>query len=200
MNELLRPGKYYLGDPINVLPSSIYNGIWGNLYDFKNGKYDIYDTDFAVHNTHYGDDVYTDTKNRSYTINTGMIALVDIKLIENMNEVKNSGHIFNFNNKVNFIYDAGLFYIKSSKKYICIDTRNKEEYNSDFEDHCENEEGEYIQKTITNASDNDSINDENDLFFNSDDDTDEDNEEKNKNKQSSEASVSEKINFFKKKN
>lgn len=199
MNELLRPGKYYLGDPINVLPSSIYNGIWGNLYDFKNGKYDIYDTDFAVHNTHYGDDVYTDTKNRSYMVNTGMIALVDIKLIENINEVKNNGHIFNFNNKVNFIYDAGLFYIKSSKKYICIDTRNKEEYNSDFEDHCENEEGEYIQKTITNASDNDSINDENDLFFNSDDDTDEDNEE-NKNKQSSETSVSEKINFFKKKN
>ena len=199
MNELLRPGKYYLGDPINVLPSSIYNGIWGNLYDFKNGKYDIYDTDFAVHNTHYGDDVYTDTKNRSYMVNTGMIALVDIKLIENINEVKNNGHIFNFNNKVNFIYDAGLFYIKSSKKYICIDTRNKEEYNSDFEDHCENEEGEYIQKTITNASDNDSINDENDLFFNSDDDTDEDNE-KNKNKQSSETSVSEKINFFKKKN
>lgn len=197
MNELLRPGKYYLGDPINVLPSSIYNGIWGNLYDFKNGKYIIYDTDFAVHNTHYGDSVYTDTKNRSYTINTGMIALVDIKLIENMNEVKNNGHIFNFNNKVNFIYDAGLFYIKSGKKYISIDTRNKEEYNSDFEDHCENEEGIYIQNTITNASDNDSINDEDDLFFNSDDEEDKD---ENENTKLLETSVSDKISFFKKKN
>ena len=196
MNEILCPGKYYLGDPINVLPSSIYNGIWGNLYDFKNGKYIIYDTDFAVHNTHYGDDVYTDTKNRSYSINTGMIALIDIKLIENINEVKNNGHIFNFKNKVNFIYDAGLFYIKSGKKYICIDTRNKEEYNSDFEDHCENEEGEYIQKTIINASDNDSINDENDLFFNSDDDE----EDEEENKKLLETHVSDKINFFKKKN
>ena len=192
MNELLRPGKYYLGDPINVLPSSIYNGIWGNLYDFKNGKYIIYDTDFAVHNTHYGDNIYTDTKNRSYTVNTGMIALIDIKLIENINEVKNNGHIFNFSNKVNFIYDAGLFYIKSGKKYICIDTINKE-YNSDFEDHCENEEGIYIQNTITNASDNDSINDEDDLFFNSDDEDEE-------NKKLLETHGTEKINFFKKKN
>jgi len=197
MNELLRPGKYYLGDPSHVLPPSIYNGIWGNLYDFKNGKYIIYDTDFVVHNTHYGDNIYTDTKNRSYTVNTGMIALIDIKLIENINEVKNNGHIFNFSNKVNFIYDAGLFYIKSSKKYICIDTRNKEEYNSDFEDHCENEEGIYIQETIVNVSDNDSIKDENDLFFNSDD---EDEDENDENKKLLETHITEKINFFKKKN
>jgi len=190
MNEFLRPGKYYLGDPSHVLPSSIYNGIWGNLYYFKNGKYDIYDTDFVVHNTHYGDNIYKDTKNRSYTVNTGVISLVDIKLIENINEIKNNGHIFNFTNKINFIYDAGLFYIKSSKKYICIDTRNMEEYNSDFEDHCENEDGEYIQKTINNASDNDSIKDENDLFFNSDDDED-------LNENPNESTI-QKINFFKK--
>jgi len=129
-----------------------------------------------------------------------MIALIYIKLIENINEVKNNGHIFNFSNKVNFIYDAGLFYIKSGKKYICIDTRNKEEYNSDFEDHCENEEGIYIQNTITNASDNDSINDEDDLFFKSDDDDEDENDENDENKKLLETYGTEKINFFKKKN
>ena len=190
MNEFLKPGKYYLGDPSIVLPSSIYNGIWGNLYNFENGKYDVYDTDFVVHNTHYGDNIYKDTKNRSYNINTGVISLIDVRLIEDINNVKNNGHIFTFNSNINFIYDAGLFYIKSDKKYICIDTRNNEEYNSDFEEHCENEDGDYIQKTITNASDNDSINDEDYLFFNSDDDEDE----------KYENNISEKINFFKKKN
>jgi hypothetical protein len=195
MNEILLPGKYYLGDPSNVLPSRIYNGIWGNLYNFENGKYTIYDTDFVVHNTHYGDNIFKDTKNRSYTINSGMIGLVDVRLIEDITNVKNNGHIFTFHSKINFIYDAGLFYIKSDKKYISIDTRNDEEYNSDFEEHCENEDGDYIQKTITNASDNDSINDEDDLFFNSDDDDDDIKDEK-----SLENSVSEKISFFKKKN
>ena len=199
MNEILQKGKYYLGDPSNVLPSRIYNGIWGNLYNFENGKYNIYDTDFVVHNTHYGDNIYKDTKNRSYTINSGVIALVDLRLIEDISKIKNNGHIFNFNSKVNFIYDAGLFYIKSDKKYICIDTRNDEEYNSDFEEHCENEDGNYIQKTICNASDNDSINDEDNLFFNSDEDDDDDDDDDNEDKKS-EKNISEKVSFFKKKN
>jgi hypothetical protein len=194
MNEVLRSGKYYLGDPSYVLPSSIYNGIWFNLYDFKNGKYDINDTDFVVHNTHYGDNIYKDTRNRSYNVSSGVISLVDVRLIENMDEIKNNGHIFNFKSKVNFIYDAGIFYIKSGKNYICIDTRNNEEYNSDYEDHCEDEDGEYIQKTICGGSDNDSINDEDDLYLNYDDDDEEDEDSK-----SFENKISEKTIFFKKK-
>jgi hypothetical protein len=191
MNETLMPGKYYLGDPSNVLPPKIFIGIWGDLYNFKNGKFNINTFDFAVHNTHNGDGTYTDTKNRTYNIKTGMFGLININLIDDLNECK-YGHIFNFDNKINFIYDAGIFYIKSGKKYINIDTRNLEEYDSEFEEHCHNEDDEYICKTILRDSDNDSIIEEiTDTYLSSDDDENKDNKEDINNK---------KITFFKKKN
>lgn len=161
MNETLLPGKYYLGDPNDVLPSKILIGIWKNEYNLENGKFKFYDHDFVVHNTHDGDGTFKDTKNREYIINSGIIALVHINLIDDMDSCKN-GHIFNFNKIVNFIYDAGIFYIKSGKKYIQIDTVNSEEYDSEKEEHCDNEDGEYISKTLFNDSDTDSIEAEND--------------------------------------
>lgn len=178
------PGKYYLGDPSEALPSKIYIGIWGNLYNFNNGKFNINSVDVAFHNTHNGDNIFKDTKNRSYNIKTGVIGLIHVDLIEDIKSCKKHGHIFNFEKKVNFIYDAGMFYIKSGKKYIHIDTRNLDDYNSDMEDHCENEEGEYISKTICGASDDDSIKDENSDASDVSDDEINDNE---------------KVSFFKKK-
>ena len=41
MNETIAPGKYYLGDPTNVLPTKILIGIWENIYKCKNGKFEI---------------------------------------------------------------------------------------------------------------------------------------------------------------
>ena len=170
MNETLLPGKYYLGDPSYVLPSKIMIGIWENMYNLENGKFKIYDYDFVVYNTHNGDGTFTDTKKREYIVNSGIVGLVNVNLIDDMS-LCNHGHIFNFNKIVNFIYDAGIFYIKSGKKYIQIDTRDIDEYDSEKEQHCENEDGEYISKTLLNDSDTDSIDNENEpnekkpLFF-----------------------------------
>lgn len=150
----INPGKYYLGDPSYVLHSKIYNGIWGNLYNFENGLFNIHNTHFVVHNTHYGDGTFTDTKKRTYKTITGVISLVNTELIENISNCK-YGHIFNFTKTIEFIYDAGIFHIKSGKKFIQINTRNMEEYHSDFEEHCNYD--------YSNASDNDSIEDENDF-------------------------------------
>jgi hypothetical protein len=45
------------------------------------------------------------------------------------------------------------------------------EYESDYEEHCENEDGEYISKTINNDSDNDDINSvDNDLSSDNEED------------------------------
>jgi hypothetical protein len=189
MNEILVPGKYYLGDPTLVLHDKIIIGIWGSLYDYANGKYNINGVDCIMHTTHKGDDIFVDTKNRKYNVLSGVLSLINVELIEDINLCKNNGHIFNFNTKINFIYDAGLFYIKSGKKIITIDTRNMDEYNSDYEEHCENEDGEYISKTILNDSDNDDIDsiDNN----NSDNEENETNQEESTNKET--------FNFFKKK-
>lgn len=115
MNEILMPGKYYLGDPCNVLPNKIYIGIWGELYNYRNGKFNINTYDFAVHSTHCGDGIIKDTKNRKYIIESGVIGLINLNLIDNLNECIN-GYVFDFEKSVHFIYDAGIFYIKSDKK------------------------------------------------------------------------------------
>ncbi len=106
--------------------------------------------------------------------------------------VKNMDIFTIFTDKINFIYDAGIFYIKSGKKYITIDTRNIDEYESDLEEHCENEDGEPIGKTLCHDSDNDSITDENNILFDSDKESDEEDTVENTDKK-------ETFSFFKKK-
>jgi len=147
MNEILRPGKYYLGCP-SVLPDSIYTGIWGNALSFATGKHLINDYDFAVYYTHYGDGKFVDSKLRDYKIDSGAIALIQIELIPDISICKKHGHIFEFTKPVRFIYDAGFFHIKSDKKLISIDTRCLDEYDSDLEEHCKDENNEYITKII----------------------------------------------------
>ena len=185
MNETIAPGKYYLGDPTQVLPTKILIGIWDNLYKCKNGKFEINGTHFVVHSTHYGDGIFKDTKNREYIIEGGIIGLVNIDLIENIDLCNKTGYIYEFKYPINFIYDAGLFMIKSKKKYIQIDTRNLEEYDSDIEESLLNEDGEHIIKTICN--------DENDNYF-KDNDEDSDKDEIDNNNIISKKNV---IKFFK---
>lgn len=171
MNQELTCGKYYLGDPSFVLPEKIYHGLWGNLYNYDNGKYILNDCEFAVHNTHKGDGIFSDTKNRQYLVDSGVLALISMDLIDDIKLCKN-GYIFNFDHKINFIYDAGTFYVKSGKKFITIDTRDMDIYDSDYEEHFKNDDDENIGKTINNDSDTDSIQDENEELFLDDGDCD----------------------------
>jgi hypothetical protein len=161
MNEILKPGKYYLGDPSFVLPDKIYHGIWGNLYNYENGNHNINGSNLVVHNIHGKDGIHRDTKNRLYIIYSGMIGLTSAELIEDINLCNGKGYLFDFKQKINFIYDAGIFYIKSGKKYIKIDTRNLDDYDSEYEEHCKNDDGENILTTICGDSDNDSLQEEN---------------------------------------
>jgi len=195
MNETLKPGKYFLGDPTLVLPAKILNGIWENVYQLKMGKFYINDTHFCVHNTHYGDGKYKDTRGRNYVVDGGVIGLVDIKLIDDINLCNNIGYIFEFTNKINFYYDIGIFIIKSGKKYIKIDTQNQEECNSDEDEECLNENNENISNIFCNDLDDDFIEDENDNFFNvqSDNDCEDENDEVDNN-----TSSNSKFQFFKK--
>jgi hypothetical protein len=180
MNEILSAGKYFIGDPSLVLPSKIYIGIWGNQYDYTNGKYNIFGKDLCIHNTHYGDGTYNDTRNRKYYIESGLLGLVPIELIEDIELCKNIGYVYEFKKSINFLYDAGIFIIKSDKKYIKIDTQNSEEYNHSDDEHVFNDDGEPLSNTYCNASDDDVIEDENDDLFNLNNDEQEELKEENK--------------------
>ena len=140
MNETLPRGKYYLGDPVHVLNEQLYYEILGDIHQFKNGKYNLLNNDndnsIVIHNTSNGDGIYYDTKKRSYIIESGLIALIPVTLIdnENISNAKKFGSIFNFEKIIEFTYHKGLFTIKSGKYIIEIDTINKDEYDSNSDD------------------------------------------------------------------
>ena len=126
MQESIEAGEYYLGDPSYVINEKIYYYIYENKYKFDNGKFDLTDNDdyIITHNTHNGDGIFYDTKKRKYKVESGIIGLVSKKLIENIENAKKYGKIYKFPNKVNFVYDAGKFYIKSGNYIIEINTIN----------------------------------------------------------------------------
>lgn len=175
MDETVSLGKYFLGDPCNVLPNKIYHGIWGQEYGHQNGKYTVYDKDFVVHNTYSGDGTFYDTKSRSYIIESGMIGLVDYDLIEDKTLIKNNGHVFDFTEQIQFTYNAGIFCVRCNKKVIMINTKIEGDFNSDEEeiesdhsneehyknnDHNEDNEenqGHCVNMINSNSEDDDSI-------------------------------------------
>lgn len=162
MEQDLIRGTYYLGDPSFVLNDEYYYDTLGDKFNYESGKHLIDEKcDYGyiiLHNTHNGDGTFYDTKKRKYIVESGMIGLVPMKLIDESNKLiaKKKGKIFNFPNKVKFIYDAGTFYIKSGHYIIKIDTINYDEYESEHEEHYL-KDGEKVK--IRDDNDNSSIED-----------------------------------------
>lgn len=148
MNETVQPGKYYLGDPVFALDEITYHELYGDCFHYENGKFDLKNNDqyMIIHKTHYGDGTFYDTKKRKYIVETGLIALIPISMIEErmICSAKKHGVIFSFENYVRFLYHGGLFTIRSSKKLIEINTRNEEEYDSQDEEGHLPENTKYI--------------------------------------------------------
>lgn len=137
MNTVLPPGKYFIGDPCYGLSENDHHNLWGEEHRYENGRYDLRNNKryFAVHNTHWGDGKFYDTKKRRYMIDSGMLSMIHIDLIEDIEKSKKKGNFFHFLEKINFLYNAGKFYIKSGKFVIEINTINEEEYESELEEH-----------------------------------------------------------------
>lgn len=166
MKQKLTRGTYYFGDPSYVLADDLYYDVLGEKYNFESGKHDLtnnenyenYENFVVIHNTHNGDGIFKDTKQRKYKVESGIIGLVPKRLIpeEKMEEAKKYGHFFTFPSDIDFYYDAGIFYVKSANYYIKINTINEEEYDSENEEHylVDNEKVEIIQD-----DDNSSIDD-----------------------------------------
>lgn len=146
MEESILSGEYYLGDPSFVINEKLYYDVYGEEYNFDSGKFDLTKKEdfIIVHSTHNGDGVFEDTKKRKYKVESGLIGLVPIKLINNLENAKKYGKIYNFPNKIKFIYDNGVFFIKSGNFIIEINTINEDEYISDDEE-CLLIDGERIK-------------------------------------------------------
>ena len=123
----LPAGKYYIGDLCYVLPDAIYHGIYGNLYGYKNGHYRIQGPDgvkysFVVAGTYAGDGLYRGGE-REYEVDAGIIGMVDVRLCNPEVVDDPAFHIQEFDNKVNFRCNDGIFKITCDSFTLIINTR-----------------------------------------------------------------------------
>lgn len=85
-------GKYVIGDPAIYLPGSIYNGIWGDVYQYIPGMYSAFGYPFVIYQTYQGDKEYYDNIGRKYQINSEMIGVfpIEICMEDKVNQMDNN--------------------------------------------------------------------------------------------------------------
>lgn len=152
MEDTVKSEKgFYIGDPCYVLPDEIYDEIWGDKYNFKDGKIVIEDNAFIVHGTAYGDGEYFDGKGIAYGVDSGTLAIIPIELIKETEIEPNEGEYeygrIVFGNKGSLEYVDGVFTFKVDAKEVVIDTDpayddydNEDDYIENFQDEEEIED------------------------------------------------------------
>lgn len=115
----IKSNRFYIGDICYVLNDDLYQDIWGNKYNFKDGIIDFGINQVLVHGTAYGDGCYEDNKGNTYYVDAGVIGIVPEELID-WNRIErdygDKNKIYEFGNVVTaqeaeLIYDNGTFYI-----------------------------------------------------------------------------------------
>lgn len=154
-NIILPAGEYYIGDPCYLFDKS-WNDILGVTDMFENDISNYHGHRFFVGNTAYGDGVYFDDKGRKYPIDSGLIGILSVSMIDIDNHIKKEeisefGNLVVFENDFGCTIDNGYFLFGN----IVIKTNDgwdeEEEDFWDYEDYDEDddfwddeEEDEYI--------------------------------------------------------
>jgi hypothetical protein len=120
MKCTLPPGRYYIGDICYALKNDIYDNIWGDIYDYSEGKFEVENSVFAVAGTKYGDGGYKGSNGFVYDVDAGVIGMVHEKLMKN--DHYEGGTMHTFTEDVSFSCDDGLFLIESNDFYLQINT------------------------------------------------------------------------------
>jgi hypothetical protein len=120
MKCTLPPGRYYIGDICYALKNDIYDNIWGDKYDYSDGKFEVENSVFAVAATKYGDGGYKGSNGFIYDVDAGVIGMVHEKLMKK--DHYEGGTMHTFTEHVSFSCDDGLFLIESNDFYLQINT------------------------------------------------------------------------------
>jgi hypothetical protein len=112
MTQRLPAGKYYIGDPCYVFNDKTWDHLnevhWDSMSTgeiFEHGGGQVW-----MHTTKFGDGVYDDQNGTEYGVDSGLIGIVPIALIEDPAGEEN-GTILEFARGVTVSYDNGTFYI-----------------------------------------------------------------------------------------
>ena len=152
---ILPAGEYYIGDPCYLFGKSwddileVTNVFENDVDEYKNHK-------FFVGNTAYGDGEYYDRNGHPYPVDSGLIGVFPIKVIEIDNHIKleeilEYGNLVTFKEDFQCIVDDGYFDIGN----IEIETNSSwdEEEDDFFEDEYDDDENDYLDNFEHNKED-----------------------------------------------
>jgi hypothetical protein len=152
----LDKGTYYIGDPYKLLPSSIYVGIWGELYKYMPGLYSAHGYQFLTYETFYDENtiIYTDNVDRKYKIESNSICIAPKEIICK-NIVEEDVVILNVENKLCVYHHNKNLYFNIDDNIFYIDIGKQETFNEDDSDNeSTNSLTEYIKKVSMEEYDN----------------------------------------------
>lgn len=126
---------FYVGDICYALNDRIYDELWGDELEYKDGVHTVPDDSllpgsagfsFAVSSTAYGDGVYRDQKGRKYCVDAGVIGAIPLELVD---PEKNTygGHVFKNPGICEFREQGGMFTIELPGERISIHTADASE-------------------------------------------------------------------------
>jgi hypothetical protein len=75
-------GKIFVGDVYFALDPRVYDGVWGDLYGYKDGEWKDPDSGFlfAMKSTVEGDGIFLDSNGKSYEVESGTLGVVPVEL------------------------------------------------------------------------------------------------------------------------
>lgn len=124
---------FYVGDVCYALSEEVYHGFWGDKQGFKDGVFTVPGTDglkFAVGGTAYGDGSYADQLGHCFPVDAGVIGLVPIELVDDMEKAIDLGLVVDAPGKAEFTSEDGIFSISlPDGQVVEIDTHHE-----DYED------------------------------------------------------------------
>ena len=131
------PGKYYIGDICYALKRNVYDKIWGDKYDYKDGEFEVEGAKFVVGRTKHGDGTFLGSDGVIYGVDAGVIGVVPEALWdpERHDSMEDGGRIVDVSKGLQFEAEDGNFNIDFDGEHVSIDTgdRDEEENEEEFD-------------------------------------------------------------------
>ena len=112
-----RPGSYWVGDISYALYDKIHDDFWGEENGFMPGVYEYEGHMFAVRETKRGDGDYASNIGFRFSVDAGVIGVVDKNLVDFSKESAEFGKCIVSKGELVFSYDgdSGIFYLRDSR-------------------------------------------------------------------------------------
>ena len=121
--KIISKKGFAIVDPCYALSDDVYYNFWGKKKNFADGIFEVNGFSFAVGSTAYGDGVYYDTNCHKYFVDSGVIALVPLELVQDKSGLRN-WNVFKMSGEAEFYCEDGIFDIFLPNGYsVHINTR-----------------------------------------------------------------------------